>query len=78
MIVTRGKSIKILLLILFSVNQLFAQNIDFKSSNFKSKTDGLKQAVKNIKIGDNFLEKANEAIFARNDDIDYFEKALFY
>jgi len=78
MIVTRGKSIKILLLILFSVNQLFAQNIDFKSSNFKSKKDGLKQAVKNIKIGDNFLEKANEAIFARNDAIDYFEKALFY
>ena len=60
------------------MNQLFAQNIDFKSSNFKSKKDGLKQAVKNIKIGDNFLEKANEAIFARNDAIDFFEKALFY
>ena len=78
MIVTRCKIIRILLLILFSVNQLFAQNIDFKSSNFKSKKDGLKQAVKNIKEGDEFLEKANEAIFARNDAIDYFEKALFY
>ena len=78
MIVTRCKSIRILLLILFSVNQLFAQNIDFKSSNFKSKKDGLKQAVKNIKAGDEFLEKANEAIFARNDAIDYFEKAIFY
>ena len=78
MIVTRCKIIRILLLILFSVNQLFAQNIDFKSSNFKSKKDALKQAVKNIKEGDEFLEKANEAIFARNDVIDYFEKALFY
>ena len=60
MIATRYKSIKILLLFLFSVNQLFAQNIDFRSSNFKSKKDGLKQAIKNIKTGDEFLEKANK------------------
>ena len=78
MIVTRYKIIKIILLILFSVNQIFAQNIDFKSSNFKSDKEGLKQAVKNIKLGDEYLGKGNEAIFARNDAIDFFEKALFY
>ena len=78
MIVTRYKIIKIILLILFSVNQIFAQNIDFKSSNFKSDKEGLKQAVKNIKLGDEYLEKGNEAIFTRNDAIDSFEKALFY
>ena len=78
MIVTRYKVIKIILLILFSVNQIFAQNIDFKSSNFKSDKEGLKQAVKNIKLGDEYLGKGNEAIFARNDAIDFLEKALFY
>ena len=78
MIVTRYKIIKIILLILFSVNQIFAQNIDFKSSNFKSDKEGLKQAVKNIKLGDEYLGKGNEVIFARNDAIDSFEKALFY
>ena len=78
MIATRFNIIKIILLILFSVKLVFAQNIAFKSSNFKSNKEGLKQAVKNIKLGNEFLEKANEAIFARNDAIDYFEKALFY
>ena len=78
MIVTRCNSIKVIFLALFSVNQIFAQNIDFKLSNFKSDKEGLKQAVKNIKLGDEYLKKGNEAIFARNDAIDSFEKALFY
>ena len=78
MIVTRYKFIKIILMILFPLNQIFAQNIDFKSSNFKSDKEGFKQAIKDIKLGDEYLEKGNEAIFARTDAIDFFEKALFY
>ena len=65
MIVTRYKFIKIILMILFPLNQIFAQNIDFKSSNFKSDKEGFKQAIKDIKLGDEYLEKGNEAIFAR-------------
>jgi len=78
MIVTRYKFIKIILMILFSVNQIFAQNIDFKLSNFRSDKEGFKQAIKDIKLGDEYLEKGNEAIFIRTDAIDFFEKALFY
>ena len=78
MIATRSNIIIILLLSFFSAGHIFSQNVEFKSSNFKSDKDGLKQAVKNIKAGDEFLEMGNDAIFARNDAIDYFEKALFY
>ena len=78
MIVTRYKFIKIILMILFPLNQIFAQNIDFKSSNFKSDKEGFKQAIKDIKLGDEYLEKGNEAIFARTDAIDFFENALLH
>ena len=66
------------MLILLSVHFVFAQNIEFKSSNFKSEKEGLKQALKNIKLADEFLQKGNDAILARNDAIKFFEQALFH
>ena len=48
-------------LLLFSL--VYSQNIDFKNANFKSDKEGLKQAIKAIKNGDDFFKIANEAIF---------------
>lgn len=49
-----------LLLGIFLVN---AQNVDFKSANFKEDKEGLKVATEAIKKGDEFFELANQAIF---------------
>jgi len=40
-----------------------AQNVEFKSANFKDNKDGLKKATTAIKEGDEFFELANEALF---------------
>lgn len=40
-----------------------AQNVEFKSANFKDDKEGLKKATDAIKAGDEFWEQANEAIF---------------
>ena len=42
---------------------LMAQNVDFKSANFKDDKDGLKNATEAIKAGDAFFELGNQAIF---------------
>ncbi len=42
----------------------FAQNVEFKSSNFKDDKDGYKAAVDAIKAGDEFFTLGNEAVFA--------------
>ena len=44
----------------WSVN---AQNVDFKSANFKDDKDGLKKATEAIKTGDGFYDLGNQAIF---------------
>ena len=50
---------RLLLLAIFSLSQfVLAQNVDFNSTNFKSDKEGLKSAEKNIKIADEFREKA--------------------
>ena len=41
-----------------------AQNVDFKSSNFKDNKEGLKKAITAIKAGDELFELANAAFFA--------------
>ncbi len=55
------------LLILFTVLGLYsvaqAQNVEFKSANFKDDKEGLKKAEEAIKKGNGFLELANEAMF---------------
>lgn len=42
---------------------LMAQNVDFKSANFKDDKDGLKKATEAIKAGDTFYDLGNQAIF---------------
>lgn len=42
----------------------FAQNVEFKSSNFKDDKDGLKAATDAIKTGDEFFTLGNDAVFA--------------
>jgi outer membrane protein OmpA-like peptidoglycan-associated protein len=41
-----------------------AQNVEFKSSNFKDDKDGYKNATEAIKTGDEFFELGNAAFFA--------------
>lgn len=41
-----------------------AQNVDFKSANFKDNKDGFKKAVEAIKKGDEYFELGFEAVFA--------------
>lgn len=48
---------------LISLSALYAQNVDFKSANFKDDKEGLKKATDAIKTGDEFFALANEAIF---------------
>lgn len=50
---------RLLLLAIFSLSQfVLAQNVDFNRTNFKADKEGLKSAEKNIKIADEFREKA--------------------
>ncbi len=54
----------------------FAQNVEFKSANFKEDKDGLKKANDAIKTGDDFLAIANEAMFNVQDYGLNYKKAL--
>jgi len=58
------------------VSGIRAQNIEFKSSNFKDNKDGLKAAVENIKLGDEFLASGVEALKAQTDPKMSFINAL--
>ncbi len=51
------------LLFILSFVAVYAQNVDFKSANFKDDKDGLKAATDAIKSGDEFFTLANEAVF---------------
>ena len=50
----------VVLSFLFAAN---AQNVEFKSANFKEDKEGFKNAVEAIKKGDEYFELGNEAIF---------------
>lgn len=41
-----------------------AQNVEFKSANFKDDKDGFKKAMDDIKAGDEFFTLGNDAVFA--------------
>lgn len=45
------------------VSYSYAQNVEFKSSNFKDNKDGLKKAQDAIEAGDAFYKLANDAFF---------------
>ncbi len=50
-------------ILLTATSTLFAQNIEFKSSNFKDKKEEFKKAEQAIEKGDVFYKSANDAIF---------------
>lgn len=56
------KTLKTLILVLL-VGTSFAQNVEFKSSNFKDQKDEYKEATDAIKTGDEEYELGNEALF---------------
>ncbi|MBI1838574.1 MAG: OmpA family protein [Flavobacteriia bacterium] len=63
-------------ILLAATSSLFAQNIEFKSSNFKDNKEGLKKAQDAIDAGDVFFKQANEAFFmVQNTGLNY-KKAL--
>ena len=66
----------IILLLVFCSGSLFAQNIAFKKSNFKDNKDGLKIAVEQIELGDEWLEKGQETVLKMEFAGDQYEKAL--
>ena len=68
---------KILLaIVLVSSTISFAQNIEFKSSNFKEDKEGLKKAEAAIDKGDEFYKLGNEAVFTVQPYGLIFRKAL--
>ena len=69
------KTLSTIILALFYV-AVIAQDVPFKSSNFKGKKDEFKAAVAEIKLGNDFLELGNEAVAAVTTPGKNFKKAL--
>ena len=61
------KHLYTLVLFLAAAFPSLAQNVDFKSANFKEDKEGLKKATEAIKAGDAFFELGNEALFQVKD-----------
>lgn len=66
----------ITLIILGVSTSFFAQNIEFKSSNFKDNKEGFKKAEDAITKGDEFFKIANEAFFLVKSPGTNYQKAL--
>ncbi len=64
-----------LILVCFSAT-LFAQNVEFKSANFKDKKEEFKKAEDALSKGDEFFKLANEAFFAVKSPGLNYQKAL--
>ena len=64
--------------ILCFTQSIWAQEVEFKSSNFKDDKEGFKKAEENIKKGEEYLELGNQAVVEVNDTKDYFERALYH
>ncbi|MBX7095584.1 MAG: OmpA family protein [Flavobacteriales bacterium] len=65
-------------LFFFAALSLKAQNVEFKSANFKDKKEEFKAAVDNIDKGDDFLKKGNELVLNTQDPGDNFLMAIFH
>jgi len=65
--------------ICFGSANAFAQNVEFKSKNFKDNSEGLKQALESIKKGDNFLDQAVKAESEKKENLSIYlyEQALY-
>jgi len=64
------------IVILLLTTLAFAQNIEFKASNFKDKKVEFKAIAEKIKAGDEFLEVANDAVALVKSPGDAFKQAL--
>lgn len=78
MIVNKVKNIAVLVVGIFFSQLTFAQNIEFKNSNFKSDKEGLKLAKENIKFADNFRDNAIIEMLAMHDAELLYSQAVFY
>jgi len=76
--VNNTKYIALLVVGIFFSQSNFAQNIEFKNSNFKSDKDGLKLAKENIKFADNFRDNAIIEMLAMHDADLLYSQAIFY
>jgi outer membrane protein OmpA-like peptidoglycan-associated protein/tetratricopeptide (TPR) repeat protein len=73
------KNILSTLLLIFVSIFAFAQNVEFKSANFKDKKEELKKAQDDIEKGDEFWKLGNEAIFNVSDyGLNYKKAVKFY
>jgi len=72
------KKVFILITIILSAHFIFAQNVDFRSRNFREDSEGFKEATDNLKRGDNFMKDAEAALAQKNENISIylFEQAL--
>ena len=78
MIVNKMKNIALLVVGIFFSQSTFAQNIEFKNSNFKSDKEGLKLAKENIKFADDFRDNAIIEMLAMHDAELLYSQAVFY
>ena len=78
MIVNKMKNIALLVVGVFFSQSTFAQNIEFRNSNFKSDKEGLKLAKENIKFADNFRDNAIIEMLAMHDAELLYSQAVFY
>jgi len=76
--VNKMKNIALLVVGIFFSQSTFAQNIEFKNSNFKSDKEGLKLAKENIKFADNFRDNAIIEMLAMHDAELLYSQAVFY
>ena len=78
MIVNKMKNIALLVVGIFFSQSTFAQNIEFRNSNFKSNKEGLELAKENIKFADNFRDNAIIEMLAMHDAELLYSQAVFY
>jgi len=76
--VNKMKKIALLVVGIFFSQSTFAQNIEFRNSNFKSDKEGLKLAKENIKFADNFRDNAIIEMLAMHDAELLYSQAVFY
>lgn len=65
-------------ILLFAASALNAQNVEFKSANFKDKKEEFKAATDGIDKGDDFLKKGNALILETKDPGDNFLLAIYH
>jgi outer membrane protein OmpA-like peptidoglycan-associated protein/tetratricopeptide (TPR) repeat protein len=69
-------TVAILICLFVGIVSANAQNIEFKSSNFKNDKEGFKKAEAAIEFGDIYFTKGNELVFGVKDAGDNFKIAL--